>query len=173
MCSARFSRRLPAVEERRRRRPCIVGYCRGTHRCSAKNSKTDARDIALRTKEIIDVIADAVPDGSDIPPTMLQSIERFTIALEEIRIRMEAVALTGGLSRLTHLRRNEHTLQAIKARLNQEYQDFLVASALRAELEQQKIAAQQTLTQSDIKTVSAATGTILWHSRLTVFLARP
>jgi hypothetical protein len=44
-----------------------------------KTFKTDAHNITLHTKEIVDVIADAVPDGSDIPPLMLQSIERFTM----------------------------------------------------------------------------------------------
>ncbi|KAF7350916.1 hypothetical protein MSAN_01653700 [Mycena sanguinolenta] len=121
----------------------------------AKSSKTDGRDIALRAKEIVDVIADAVPDGSDIPPPMLQSIVRFTVTLEEIRIRMTAIALTKGFSRLTHLRQNEETVRGIKARLDHEYQIFLTASALRLELQQQRIAAeqaqQQLRTQSDIQ----------------------
>ncbi|KAJ6497434.1 hypothetical protein C8R45DRAFT_982893 [Mycena sanguinolenta] len=127
----------------------------------AKNSKTDAREIALRTKEVVDVIADAVPDGSDISPSMLQSIVRFTVALEEIRVSVAAIALTRGFSRLAHLRRNEETLRGIKARLDYEYQLFLAASALRLELQQQRIAVeqeqQQLRTQSDIKVVSAAT----------------
>ncbi|KAJ7206175.1 hypothetical protein C8J57DRAFT_1534717 [Mycena rebaudengoi] len=41
----------------------------------AKHSRTDARDIALRTKDIVDLIADVVPDPSEIPPPMLLSID--------------------------------------------------------------------------------------------------
>ncbi|KAJ7200957.1 hypothetical protein C8J57DRAFT_1544107 [Mycena rebaudengoi] len=57
----RVGRRLPAAEERRRRRCCTA---RNPRSCAqrAKHSKTDAPDIALRTKEILDLI----PDGSDI-----------------------------------------------------------------------------------------------------------
>jgi hypothetical protein len=44
----------------------------------AKNSKSDARDIAHRTQEILDVVVDAVPDPTVISAPMLQSIERFT-----------------------------------------------------------------------------------------------
>jgi hypothetical protein len=139
----------------------------------------------------------------------------FFGALDEIRISMEATALAGGLPRFTHLRRNKQTVQEIKARLEHEYRDFLVghslalpdsvylnlnfaqvASALRAELQQQRITvqqAQQKWTQSNIKTVSAAIvcfvlsrtmhfgynthhihqDALLWYSWLTVFLACP
>jgi hypothetical protein len=45
----------------------------------AKHSKSAARDIALRTKDILDVIADVIPDGSIISPSMLIRIERFTL----------------------------------------------------------------------------------------------
>ncbi|KAF7355811.1 hypothetical protein MVEN_00909300 [Mycena venus] len=136
----------------------------------AKNSKTDARDIALQARDILNVIADAVPDESDITLPMLKSIERFTIALDEIRSSMAAIALTGGLSRFTHLRGNERMVQEIKARLDHEYRIFLAASALRAELQQKRIAAQQAQhqmrTQSDIKMVSAASDTLLCDSAL-------
>ncbi|KAJ7289151.1 hypothetical protein C8J57DRAFT_1493607 [Mycena rebaudengoi] len=121
----------------------------------AKHSKADARDIALRTQEIIDVIADAVPDGSKIPPAMLQSIERFTLMLEEIRVSMEAITLTGGVSRVVHLSENERTVRDIKARLDEQYRDFLAASALRVEVEQTAIAQRQTETQADVEKVSA------------------
>ncbi|KAJ7289143.1 hypothetical protein C8J57DRAFT_426932 [Mycena rebaudengoi] len=106
----------------------------------AKHSKADARDIALRTQEIIDVIADAVPDGSKIPLAMLQSIERFTLMLEEIRVSMEVITLTGGVSRVVHLSENERTVQDIKVRLDEQYRDFLAASALRVEVQQTAIA---------------------------------
>ncbi|KAJ7289141.1 hypothetical protein C8J57DRAFT_1493597 [Mycena rebaudengoi] len=123
----------------------------------AKHSKTDARDIALRTREIIDVIADAVPDGTKIPPAMLRSIERFTLMLEEIRISMEAITLTGGVSRIAHLPENERRVRDIKARLDEQYHDFSVASSLRVEVQQTAIAQCQTQTQADVEKVSMAT----------------
>ncbi|KAJ7087482.1 hypothetical protein C8R44DRAFT_752206 [Mycena epipterygia] len=110
----------------------------------ARHSKSNARAIALRTKEILDVIADAVPDASVIPSAMLESIERFTVLLDEIRCRMEKIALTGGVSRVVHLNRNEHVLQDIKAQLDDAYRDFLAASALRLEVAQAHIGVQQT-----------------------------
>ncbi|KAJ7200960.1 hypothetical protein C8J57DRAFT_421891 [Mycena rebaudengoi] len=150
----------------------------------AKHSKTDARNIALRTKEILDLIADAVPDGSDIPPPMLQSIERFAVILDEVRCSMEAVSFSSKASRLVHLRDNECIIQDIKARLDDQYRDFLAASVLRVELQQTTIAVrqaqQQTQIQSDIKQVSAVTDTLaqdlaglVFYSRFTVFLASP
>jgi len=150
----------------------------------AKYSRTDALDIALRTKEILDVIADSVPDGAAIPPPMLQSIERFTVILDEIRCKMEAIALTGRLSRVTHLRRNERTVQGMKAQLDDAYGDFLASSALRVEAQQTKIAVQQaqqqTQTQFDIGKISAVTArlpsdlsVLLFYSRFAVFLASP
>ncbi|KAJ6538050.1 hypothetical protein B0H19DRAFT_1270422 [Mycena capillaripes] len=45
----------------------------------AKHSKTDALDIAQRTQAILDVVADAVPDGSRIATPMLESIQRFEV----------------------------------------------------------------------------------------------
>jgi len=81
----------------------------------AKHSKSDAFDDALRTKEILDVIAEAIPDPFAIPAPMLQSIEHFTVLLDEIRCRMEAISVSGGLSRFVHLNRNESELLRIKS----------------------------------------------------------
>ncbi|KAJ7200948.1 hypothetical protein C8J57DRAFT_1261017 [Mycena rebaudengoi] len=152
----------------------------------AKHSKTDARDIALRTKEILDLIADAVPDGSDIPPPMLRHSAPYwrVSILDEIRCSMEAISLSGKASRLVHLGDNERIIQDIKARLDDQYRDFLAASVLRVELQQTTIAVrqaqQQTQIQSDIKQVSAVTDILaqdlaglLFYSRFVVFLASP
>jgi hypothetical protein len=45
----------------------------------SKHSRADARDIADRTQAILDVVAEAIPDGSAVPTPMLESIERFTV----------------------------------------------------------------------------------------------
>ncbi|KAJ7087465.1 hypothetical protein C8R44DRAFT_861855 [Mycena epipterygia] len=109
----------------------------------AKHSKSDARAIALRTKEIFDVIKAAVGPAPAIPWPMRESIDHFTALLVEIRESMKEIALTGGVSRVVHLNRNERTLQDIKAKLEDAYRDFSTASALRIEAEQARIAAQQ------------------------------
>ncbi|KAJ7206186.1 hypothetical protein C8J57DRAFT_1615083, partial [Mycena rebaudengoi] len=135
----------------------------------AKHSKTDARDIALRTKEILDLIADAVPTAqiysTDAAPLCLCCPKRRHLTgesvLDEIRCSMEAISLSGKASRLVHLGDNERIIQDIKARLDDQYRDFLAASVLRVELQQTTIAVrqaqQQTQIQSDIKQVSAVT----------------
>ncbi|KAJ7483302.1 hypothetical protein FB451DRAFT_1393414 [Mycena latifolia] len=132
----------------------------------AQHAKSEARDIALRTKAILDLIADAVPDGSDIPPPMLLSIERFTVTLDEIRCSMEDIALSDVSSRAGHLNRNDAKIRDIKAQLDEAYRDFLTASVLRSEVVQTQI-------QSYILKVSAETATVLFYSRLTFFLASP
>ncbi|KAJ7277566.1 hypothetical protein C8J57DRAFT_1582209 [Mycena rebaudengoi] len=131
-------------------------------------------------KNIVDLIADAVPDGSEIPPSMLLSIDQFTFALDEIRCGMEGIALSGSLSRLAHLNHHDRTIQGIKTRLDAEYRDFLAASALRVEVQQAANALIQAQMQSDIKMVSASTDSLplqlsglLFYSRFAVFLARP
>ncbi|KAJ7480293.1 hypothetical protein B0H11DRAFT_1916033 [Mycena galericulata] len=160
----------------------------------AKHSKSDARGIALRTQEILNVVAEAVPDPSVIPASMLQSIERFTVLLDDIQRRMEAIALTGGVSRVMHLNRNEAALREINKRLDEAYRDFLAASALRLEVQQAELTArqaelavkqtelalQQVGTHAEIGKVVRMTDTmapqlsgVLFYSRLNFFLGRP
>ncbi|KAJ6554259.1 hypothetical protein B0H19DRAFT_144040 [Mycena capillaripes] len=92
----------------------------------AKHCKSDARDIALRTKAILFIIADAVPDGSFISQPMLLSIQRFTVLLNDIHGSIEAIALTRGVSHVVRFKRNERTLQTIKSQLDDAYRDFMV-----------------------------------------------
>jgi hypothetical protein len=96
---------------------------------------------------------------------------------------MEAIALSGGLDRFVHLRRNERALQTIKTQLDDAYRDLLVrpfqliifavtvyrhvcvlqaASVLRGEVQQTQFAyqqaqfgLQQTKVQLDLKKVAA------------------
>ncbi|KAJ7930877.1 hypothetical protein B0H13DRAFT_2309179 [Mycena leptocephala] len=98
----------------------------------AKHSKAGARNIALGTSAILDVIADAVPHASLIP-SMILSIERFTRLLDEIESSMDAIALTGRFSRVIHLNRDERALQDIRTKLDDAYRGFMAASALRVE----------------------------------------
>ncbi|KAF7369369.1 hypothetical protein MVEN_00265500 [Mycena venus] len=140
----------------------------------AKHSKSDARAIALRVKEIIEVIADAVPDGS-ISPLILLSIQGFAILLDEFRSSMEDIALTNRASRILHLNRNERLLQSIKTQLDDTYRDFLVASALRLEIQhmqlaiqQTQLAVQQTQAHLDLKNVASVNTRLLFYTRVTV-----
>ncbi|KAK7063421.1 hypothetical protein R3P38DRAFT_2818543 [Favolaschia claudopus] len=160
----------------------------------AKHFKSDAIAVALRSKQVLDTIADAVPDGSQIPQPMLQSIDRFTLLLDDVRLEMEELARTGMVSRLLHVDRNEQTLGNIRSRLDNAYQDFLAASALRVEVQQtqlvliqsqlvekqDEVVQRQDLTLDAVKDAIQVTKTIqldisefIYHSRLLVFLARP
>ncbi|KAJ7918532.1 hypothetical protein B0H13DRAFT_2321279 [Mycena leptocephala] len=163
----------------------VVSICDIAQR--AKHSKSDACDIALRTKEILDVVADAVPDPLAISPPMLQSIMRFTNLLDEIRPRLEAIALTTVILRVVYLNRNEHTLQDIKAQLDDAYRDLVAASTLRVEVQQTQLSVQQTelsvqqaQTQLEVGKIVQATeplapdlSRLLFYSQFTVFLASP
>ncbi|KAJ7343863.1 hypothetical protein DFH08DRAFT_810403 [Mycena albidolilacea] len=108
-----------------------------------RHSKADALDIALRVTKIMDVVADAVPDGSDISPSMTHSIDRFSVLLDEIRCAMEDLCRANKISRFMHLNRNERQLQEFKSKLDNVYRDFLAASTLRLEVQQTKLAIQQ------------------------------
>ncbi|KAJ7434880.1 hypothetical protein B0H11DRAFT_2115934 [Mycena galericulata] len=156
----------------------VIALCDIAER--SKHSKSEALDIALRTKEILDVVADAVPDVTKIHPGMRTSIERFAVLLDDIRCRMEVVALTGRVSRLVHLNRNECMLRSIRSQLDEAYQDFSVAAALRIEVQQVNLALQQENIQVDVEKVAVATtalapelSKVLLYTKLTVFLASP
>ncbi|KAJ7359451.1 hypothetical protein DFH08DRAFT_846125 [Mycena albidolilacea] len=146
----------------------------------AKHSKADACDIAQRTEDILNVVADAVPDPSVISPAMEESLERFTILLDDIRRRMESMALTSVVSRALRLNRNERTLQGIKVQLDYAYRDVVASAVLRIEAQQTQLALQQAQTHCDITKIVATTETlapdqsrILAYCRVTVFLASP
>ncbi|KAK7026297.1 hypothetical protein R3P38DRAFT_1037498 [Favolaschia claudopus] len=109
----------------------------------AKYCKDDATDIAMRTAGILDMIADAVPDGSDISQPMSESIQRFTVLLAAIRSDVETITLTGPTSRVFHVMRHERKIRQIQARLDSAYRDFLAAATLRTELSTQLITARQ------------------------------
>ncbi|KAJ7611106.1 hypothetical protein DFH06DRAFT_1345792 [Mycena polygramma] len=150
----------------------------------SKHCKSEARAIALRTQEILEVIADAVPDASLIPPPMLLSIERFTALLDDICGSIEPIALGRCLPNIVYLNRNERVLQDIKSRLDDSYRDFMAASALRVEAQQMELALQQTQLLAQqlcthmavgevADTLSPGLSTILYYSKLSVFLASP
>ncbi|KAK7063453.1 hypothetical protein R3P38DRAFT_2756382 [Favolaschia claudopus] len=106
----------------------------------AKAYKSEAISIALRAENILNTIADAVPDPTVIPPAMLQSIECFRLLLGDIRARMERVAQTTRIASVLYLARHEEAIKHIQAQLNDAYQDFMAAATLRIEARQEHLA---------------------------------
>ncbi|KAK7051991.1 hypothetical protein R3P38DRAFT_1632886 [Favolaschia claudopus] len=159
-----------------------------------KHSQSDARALALRIKDILDVLADAVPDGNEIPPTMMSSIAAFSTLLHEIEVYLAKIFSSSKMSRLIHLNRNENVLMEYKAQLNDAYRDFLAASTLRLEIQQAELtmrqkqlalqqeqlsqqqthfSVQQLQSQSEIRGISSKTDGVLFYSRLTCFFGQP
>ncbi|KAJ7757199.1 hypothetical protein DFH07DRAFT_1060645 [Mycena maculata] len=152
----------------------VIALCDIVER--AKDSKSNACDIVVRTKEILDAIADAVPDATMISPPILKSIERFTLMLDDIKCRMEAITLTSGVVRIVHLNRNERALKNIKMQLDDVYRDFRAAALLRVEVQQMQLVIEQVRMQRDIEKVVYTTDNlapdlsqVLLFSRLTFF----
>ncbi|KAJ7896392.1 hypothetical protein B0H14DRAFT_2679269 [Mycena olivaceomarginata] len=177
----------------------VIAICDIAER--TRNSRLDARAIALRVIEIMEVIADAVPDGSDISPPMLDSILKFSSLLREIAYFLDDISRTSNMSRFVNLNRNERLLKDIKRKLDGAYRDFLAASTLRLEVQQTKLARQQTKlarqqmqfaiqqeqfviqqkqfavqqaqSHVELQNVSFATARLLLYSRLITFFGRP
>jgi len=149
----------------------VIAICEVAER--ARHSKSNALSIARRANEILDMIADALPDGSVIPSPMLLSIEKFTVLLAEIHGDMKLLAATGRVSRAIHLNRNERMLEDIKVRLDDAYRDFLAASTMRLEVEQSCTRMIVDKVAADTNTMGLRVTETLIYSRLNVFLARP
>ncbi|KAJ7836908.1 hypothetical protein B0H14DRAFT_3141628 [Mycena olivaceomarginata] len=66
--------------------------------------KADAYDVAFRVKDIMDILADTVLDASDIPPTKLQSINRFSSLLDRINRFMESISSASPRSAYKHFK---------------------------------------------------------------------
>ncbi|KAK7063435.1 hypothetical protein R3P38DRAFT_1907 [Favolaschia claudopus] len=108
----------------------------------AKAYKAEATNVALRANEILETIADAVPDPMAMRPAMLQSIESFKQLLDDIRSAMERVAGTTRISCVLHLARHEETIKHIQAQLDNAYENFVAAATLRIEIHQEHLANQ-------------------------------
>ncbi|KAJ7631601.1 hypothetical protein DFH06DRAFT_698239 [Mycena polygramma] len=167
----------------------VIAICNIAER--AKRSRSEARYIALRTADILDVIASAVPDGSDIPPAMLKSMERFALLLDTVEREVKAITETGRRPAFLYLNRNESAIESIKTRLDDAYRDVATASTMRIEVGLRELSSetaastswiqsQQVKTSTAVQNLSAETKSIktqlshnLLYSRLSVFLATP
>ncbi|KAJ7750787.1 hypothetical protein B0H16DRAFT_1549078 [Mycena metata] len=139
----------------------------------AKHCKSEARAIALRAKEILEVIADAVPDPSAIPDEMLLSIQRFTDLLDHIVSSIKSIAAAGGFSRVFHLNRNEEALLRIKSQLDNAYRDFNTASTLRTEILHAQIAMEDVHIVLGLQDLSHKTDLLTTHFQIASFFGRP
>ncbi|KAJ7439684.1 hypothetical protein FB451DRAFT_1569853 [Mycena latifolia] len=141
----------------------------------AKHSKDDARDVALRANEILNVVADAVPDVTAISPSMKESIKRFAVLLNKIHRRLKSIALASGVSRAASTLRVE--VQSTKIGVQQTQliaqQTQLVAQQTHFSVQQTQLSVQQAhLSEQQVQT-HLEVGKIVADSRLTVFLASP
>jgi len=95
-----------------------------------KTSKKKAKALSRRAYEVLEALADAVPDPSNISPSMLMSIQRFDDVLIEA---CDAVAPLTKRRRLLSLNRDEETLELLNRRLDESFQTFTIAGLTRVE----------------------------------------
>ncbi|KAF8189520.1 hypothetical protein K438DRAFT_1971643 [Mycena galopus ATCC 62051] len=99
-----------------------------------KTSKEKAQMLSRRTLEILEGLADAVPDPSNIPPPVLVSIQRFVDLLDEIHHAMDPLTKRRRLiSSVLSLNRDEATLESFNKRLEESAQSFMIGSLARME----------------------------------------
>ncbi|KAK7013112.1 hypothetical protein R3P38DRAFT_1516732 [Favolaschia claudopus] len=161
----------------------VIAICDIAER--TKHSQVEAIGLALRVKEILDIVADAVPDGSVISPGMMKSIYAFCRLLCEIHRHLETLSTAGKLSRLLNLNRNDALLRGFKAQLDDAYRNFMMSSTLRLEVQQTKLAfqqkqlalhqldfaVQQSKSHVELKHVAAQTTKLLFYSRFFALFA--
>ncbi|KAJ7148096.1 hypothetical protein C8R43DRAFT_1129251 [Mycena crocata] len=101
------------------------------------HSRRDAQQLAHRTVQTLellaDVISDAISDPSTIPEPMLASIARFQGTLDEIAAAMAFLVAHGPMWRLRHLNRTEGELKDFNRRLDDASRKFIMVSTLRIE----------------------------------------
>ncbi|KAJ7760851.1 hypothetical protein DFH07DRAFT_426002 [Mycena maculata] len=97
------------------------------------HSKKQARELARRSVEVLELLADLIPDATAIPEPMLAGITRFQGTLEEIKTEMSRLATRGRLWRLKHLNRSEGALIRFNGRLDDASREFAIGAAVRVE----------------------------------------
>jgi hypothetical protein len=108
-----------------------------------KTSKEKAKALSRRAYEVLEALTDAVPDPSNISPSMLMSIQRFdkyvtitsprclcsTKIILSTSVLIEACNAMAPLTkrrRLLSLNRDEATLEVFNRRLDESFQTFTV-----------------------------------------------
>ncbi|KAJ7776696.1 hypothetical protein B0H14DRAFT_2964061 [Mycena olivaceomarginata] len=106
-----------------------------------KTSKEKAKALSRRAYEVLEALTDAVPDPSNISPSMLMSIQCFNNVLIEA---CNAMAPLTKRKRLLSLNRDEATLELFNRRLDESFQTFTIAGLTRVETQLLAIKADAT-----------------------------
>ncbi|KAF8072100.1 hypothetical protein FPV67DRAFT_1447530 [Lyophyllum atratum] len=97
-----------------------------------RTSKKEAKDIAVRCHETLEVLADAVvPEPFNICPRMQADIQKFTILLGDISQELEPLQRHTWMSSILRLNRNEAKLANVRQRLEEVHKIFMLSCALR------------------------------------------
>ncbi|KAJ7215423.1 hypothetical protein GGX14DRAFT_391853 [Mycena pura] len=116
----------------------------------AKTSKERARALSRRAYEVLEVLTDAVPDPSNIHPSMLVSIQRFDDVLREARDAIDPLTKRRRfVSSVLSVNRDEATLELFNRRLDESFQTFTIGGLTRVETQLLAIKADATATRQD------------------------
>ncbi|KAJ7034622.1 hypothetical protein C8F04DRAFT_1101597 [Mycena alexandri] len=115
-----------------------------------KHSKKEARELAQRTVDLLERLADAIPDPTEISDHMLNNIARFESVLEEIQAEMSQLASRGLRWRLMHLNRNEDSLRKFNSLLDEASRGFLIGTVVRVEAAVHRVHTQMIHTSAGI-----------------------
>ncbi|KAJ7782590.1 hypothetical protein B0H14DRAFT_2959725 [Mycena olivaceomarginata] len=107
-----------------------------------KTSKEKAKALSRRAYKVLEALTDAVPDPSNISPSMLMSIQCFDSVLIEA---CNAMAPLTKRRRLLSLNRDEATLELFNRRLDESFQTFTIAGLTRVETQLLAIKADATV----------------------------
>ncbi|KAJ7575399.1 hypothetical protein C8J56DRAFT_1063640 [Mycena floridula] len=100
-----------------------------------ERNKSDIDGLARRCVEILEVLADAIPDPTNIAPEILTRILHFECLIHEITTwTKERAKSKEWIPRLLSLNRNEDRLSDFRRRLDEACQSFMLGSALRLEI---------------------------------------
>ncbi|KAJ7061254.1 hypothetical protein C8F01DRAFT_1369463 [Mycena amicta] len=111
-----------------------------------KTSKKKAKALRRRACEVLEALTDAVPDPSNIPPSLLVSIQRFNDVLIEAVNAMEPLTKQ---RRLLSLNRDEAILDSFNRRLDESFQTFTIAANISLIAGQTRVETQLLATETD------------------------
>ncbi|KAG6894120.1 hypothetical protein C0992_007437, partial [Termitomyces sp. T32_za158] len=90
-----------------------------------KSCRRDAQDLARRSCDILNLIAESVKDPSAMSSGIQASIAKFNNLLEDIEAYLNVIQQRSLFKRLTHLIRQEDSLNAFKQRLDEAWKDIV------------------------------------------------
>ncbi|KAF8066560.1 hypothetical protein FPV67DRAFT_1670052 [Lyophyllum atratum] len=117
-----------------------------------KSNQDEARALAQRSLEILEVLAVAIPDPTNISKDMLDRILRFEALLTEIHDTMKLLSTQKGIARLLRLNRNESQLALFQRMLDEASQSFMLGSLVRSEIYLTNMHKELVVTVSNVHT---------------------